>query len=434
MKLTINKNYIYFYITLYEILMIFYSFFSPLIVTVFQLINNIIILILLRRYYSVSITLLFMMIINVPLSFISILGTDISSLPVSWFILYSIFLFIRCLLVNNLNINTIILAILLIVYLILNFILLNLSLDGFKQLLMIILFLMSFIIGQNLSSKPKDCGINHNLNIIYIYSTFAASVQIFIQYYFINNFDTIIGNFSLYGGGRSAYSGLFNDNSFVGIYIASGILLAIINLLDKKKRSMSTIIIIIVNSYALLLCSSRTGLYALIVVLTLYLTKNSLKGNLKAIFISILITLLIPSILEYMLNSRGGTLFDDSGRINDYISAFTYIKDNIFFGIGLGLDHLENITNNIVPHNFFIQYLLQLGLVGTLLITLYCMQLLKIKSSTLIYIVLFIVISSMVIPDIVSSRFFSVIIIMYYIEGNKKKRTKQKGLDYARFN
>lgn len=427
MKLRINKECLNLYIIIYITLMVFSSLFSSSVITLFQIVNNLIIFATMKHYYNIPIVLIIMMIINIPASYISIIGTDFSSLPLTWFMIYSIILFLYTIFNCRFDKITLITTVISIIYLLLHLLLFNLSFDGFKQFAMIVLFLFSFIVGESISKKTNSPKIIEILSNMYLIATLSTSLQIFIQYFFINQFEIIIGNFNLYGGGRSAYSGLFNDNSFVGIFIASGILFMIIRIVKNNSHTFKDYIYLLVNLIALLLCSSRTGLYALIIILCFFLGKTSIHGNTRSLLLIFLALLFIPFILDYVLNSRGTSLLDDSGRINDFAIAFNYIQNHFLFGLGLGLDEVVNITKSIIPHNFFIQYMLQIGIIGTVLILSHFILLFKYKSYNYVYVIYFILLSAMAVPDIVSSRFFSVIIILYYIDAYQVRMSFTKG-------
>ncbi|MCK1233070.1 hypothetical protein MX022_03220 [Streptococcus uberis] len=176
--------------------------------------------------------------------------------------------------------------------------------------------------------------------------------------------------------------------------------------------------------------TARTGLYSLVLVLILYYLFNLRTLNWRSFF-SILITpVLFVRIFEIVLLKRGKqSLLSSSGRVQNYIDAlqiFSSNPKNILVGIGLGKEEIISRGLSFIPHNFIIQFLLQLGILGLIFIFLVFLNYYYYDfshSGIIKWIILYIVISSMFVPDIFSSRFLSVVLVLATIE-------KCKGYNY----
>lgn len=425
-KKSIYSYKLFLFICLYIVPLIFHTELSSLFWLFYQMFFNFLLFRILKKRYNFYITLINLWIINIPSSFISILGTDFSKLPITWFIIFNIILAILALRYFKINKFFLVLTVISTIYLFLNLVFFNFTMDGFKQMLMIFLFIISFYTGDAFAKKLSNKNNVKCFIKVYTYVSFAVAIQIFIQYIFFTKFNISLGNLDFYGQTRVAYSGLFGDNSFVGIYLSSSVLLMIFQILSSNAIKKNCILCII-HLIAILVSSSRTGLYALVIVFVIFGIKEIIKLNKKILVVMLVGLIVFPKLISNILVSRGNSLLDSSGRIDTYISTIPYIFNHFLFGIGLGLKHLSNVTTlTSVPHNYFLQYLLQIGFVGTLLVSSFILSvIIKNIKSDYFYLLLFIVISSMVIPDIVTSRFYSLIIVFvsftYYAERKELK-------------
>lgn len=418
----------YFMVIFYISSMIFSDLFSSFFIAIYQLLFNFFFLYLCKER-KIIITLINLVIINLPITSISILGIDYESLPVTWFMIFITITGCYSLLFGKISANLIILVIVSIIYLFILLIIKNYKLDAINQLITIILFFFSFTIGDYsrriIINKTK---VKH-LYDLYLIVCFAFSFQIILQYIYISRTNQIIGYYTLLGGNRKCFGGLFMDFSFASVYLSTGSILIGKELLIKKI-TISNIFKISIIVLATLITSARTGLYAFIIIMTILIFIN-----LKKLRIYILPLLLIGSIfltlgLNRMLENRGGTsIFDGSGRLEGYIGMIPYIKNNIWLGIGMGINNLKKITNLGLPHNFYIQYLTQIGLIGTILLQLFMLLIFKLKNKEHVFVFCLIFISSMAIPDILNSKYIIVIIILICLDNPVKKEGNVKNLD-----
>jgi len=401
---------------------IFYQKIPNIIVGVLLAIELIFTLVYLRKYIGYYWSLLITSIIFIPLSFLSLLGSSTDSLPVSWFHVLVLILFVVA------TINTrasksvfyyLIFIILFLIYGMINIVFLGTGFDGMKQVLMIVLFLFSFVIGTYASSK---CNRDNFMLLkkTFIYSCITLSLQILIQYFSYSIFGLQIGYVSFMGGGRNAFAGLLSDFSFATLYLACGIFISFLDFLHFKSIQFWKFAII---SGLLLLSaffvSSRTGLFALIITLILYLifyiTRNN-AVNKRLTTVLFLGTVAMAFVIVKLTQSRGGQSFlDDSGRMSDYLTGIRYWVGSPFLGIGFGLNHLTNNYGLTVPHNFFIQYLCQGGLIGLMLVCLpfayFSINNCR-KDNPYRWVFFLVIIGAMVIPDITSSRFLYFVVVL----------------------
>ena len=132
-----------------------------------------------------------------------------------------------------------------------------------------------------------------------------------------------------------------------------------------------------------------------------------------------------PFILINLMKGRTGqNLIDSSGRVANYIRSWKLFCAKPIFGYGLGLNNLYLKTKLSVPHNFFIQYLVQLGLIDTMCLC-YCFIVFIKESfrekSLGKWMFWMTAIGAMAIPDIVSSRFLFCIIVLCMASPNNEK-------------
>lgn len=398
----------------YSVLMLFYEIISPFIVIVANIFFIFFMIISLCKEYSLIKSITLISVILIPTSTINLLVKD-TNFYMTWFHLSIILLFI-CISLNG-RINRDYFTYITcfgVVELILLFFLHDIY-DGLKQYLMIILFLISFLIGDYLK-KNNSLKLCNDITKYYKIGVYSFALQIYLQRLFILKTGIIIGHYSSMGGGRVAYAGLMGDYSFATLYLATGSLLLLLNFINSKRVNFIKLIIMeSILIIAMMIISARTGIISLIVTFIFYLIFNIKKINIKAISIIVLSFIFVPYLLNLLMVSRGQTLLDSSGRLENYILSIKYWLKRPLFGYGLGLNNLKYYTGLQVPHNFFIQYLLQIGVIGTTLLVLPIIKFIKndIKNNDFKkWVFWLVVIGSMFIPDIVSSRFLYGIVLI----------------------
>ncbi|WP_221685555.1 O-antigen ligase family protein [Enterococcus faecium] len=382
----------------------------------------------LKKYFCLADSLLLTSILFIPTSTISILGTSYSSLPLTWHNLIIIILMLYIIIEGTLNRSYLIILFLFICFGISTSMFLPFLIDALKQLMTISLFICSFLIGKRFKMYSK------NLTMIgwnfYFIGVVSMAFQVYLQRVYILSTGVIIGNYAEMGLNRIAYAGLMGDFSFAGLYLATGCLYAFLKYVDLKNWKLLFFIIIEVFLLGAILCvSARTGLVSLFVTMTLYYLFNINRISVPHLLVLIGGIITTPYILVMLMAGRSGqSLLDSSGRLENYMSSLNAFSDKYLIGYGLGLNNLYTLLGVAVPHNFFIQYLLQTGIIGTLIILSgffkFTYEELK-KSGCYKWFFLMIVVGAMFIPDIVSSRFLYAIVVLCMISASERTIKKE---------
>ena len=434
-----ERNKLFYFINiLYNSLMIFYTKIPSLIVAIISFG-----LFLYNYYYYKKkfngIEALFLIsIVFLPVSFVSVLGTSYSQLPLTWFSFSLIVIFINQILMNKIKSSYFCILFLFCIFAIISLLFNDeYFISGISQFITICLFLISFQIGEFLKEKCNS-SLKKEMLKLYLMSVLAFSFQIVLQRMWIINTGDIIGHYAAMGGGRIAYAGLMGDYSFATLYIASGCLLAFLKYVRLNEiKFINFIILILIFLISSIFISARTGLVSLALTLVLYFLFNFRKNTFKLLFLVVIALLSSPLIIQSLLSVRTmNNLFDDSGRFELILESIKLIENNFLFGIGFGIDKIKYSYNMIVPHNFFIQYILQFGIIGfSLVFANFAIFINKyIKTNYISWLFILVFIGAMFIPDIFSSRYLTTIIIMVIINSNfcikeeiyEYKKTKRK--------
>lgn len=403
-------------VCLYSSLMVLYQLIPQILTIVISVLFYGYLYLKLSNDYDFISSLSIMSVIAIPTSTISVLGSSYSSLPLTWYNILIIIAFGEICLVYGLRKKYIIPIILFSMYGFMICISTNIVSDALKQYLMIILFFFSFFIGDYMQENVKS-SLNTTLKKYYFLGVFSMALQVILQKIFISYTGTIVGHYATMGAKRVAYAGLMGDYSFTTLYLATGFMMIFIWYINTNKISFVVFCIVeILLLYAILVVSSRTGLISLMFTLALYTICNIKKINGKYLVILFMGLAIFPALLSKLMESRGGqALLDTSGRDSNYIESIELWRNKVAFGYGLGLDNLYNSTGLNVPHNLVIQYLIQIGLVGTIL---FCIPLIVFIKDNLLnrnkmnWLFWLVLIGSMFIPDIVSSRFLYGIVLI----------------------
>ncbi len=232
-----------------------------------------------------------------------------------------------------------------------------------------------------------DENILKRLYFLYILIFSALIFDGFFQYFFGHN---ILG-YPLHAGPR--VSSFFNDELILGSYLARsfpiffGLLVFLHNQLSKKLYFYSCIIFIFAE-VLIYLSGERAAFFYMNLssVFILIMIKDFKKLRLIiftfSILFIVLISLIYPSaknrIVDYSIHQmnldREGRIFVFSKEHNDiYESAIKISKDNLLFGVGI--KNFKNICKKEIyrvsknsctthPHNTYLQFLTELGLIG----------------------------------------------------------------------
>lgn len=434
-----NENFEIIIIFFYNLLMLFHQIIGLGITTVLGILFFIWFISRNIRVWNLFQKLIFLICIYVPTSFLSIIGTSYGSLPITWFNI-SIMMICILIILNGFSNGFYLQSVLLMIsFGILSFFSSQDIIDSAKQLMNIILFILAFFIGEN-TSKWSSKQFILKLKRYYIVSVFSFSTIVMLQFIFKEFINIKLGYQAVMGINRVVFGGLMNDYSFATLYIATGSMLIFIEYIDGK--SINTIKFIGLEIYfmiAMLIANSRTGLFALLVSVGIYLLVKVFKGNIKSIVILLGIIIIIPFILSYIVKSRGGqALLESSGRTSLFKLAIEIFYENPLFGLGLGTNKWMNYTGKVLPHNLIAQYLAQMGIIGSLIFYSNFVVLIKkyLKyRSEFWWVILLVLVGSMAIPDIVSSRFLTVLVIVTIASSlNNKKELAGEFYEKSREN
>ncbi|MDN7226432.1 O-antigen ligase family protein [Planococcus sp. N064] len=423
-----KKILIYLSISIFNILFLFHAYLGSILIILFGIIFFLWFLFIHRKKWNFVQSLSFLLSVYIPTSFVSILGTSYGTLPITWFNITVLIIFIL-IIFSKIRLNFFMFGL----FLIFIFGLLSLTqsidqLDALKQLLTIILFIISILIGEFLI-KYSVKEYNEKLKEYYLLSVFVFALMVVLQKIMMD-IGIAVGYYSFLGSNREVYAGLFNDYSFATLYVATGSIILLIDYIDKKR--ISTFFFIFGEAVLLLtmlVINSRTGLVSLLLTAILFLLYKIIKGKLKAIFFLPLFLISIPILVAKTIENRGGQSFvEGSGRIELLFQAFEVFTQAPFLGVGFGLNNLYLKTGMHVPHNLFAQYLVQFGLIGFSIffsiLIIFFVKYFKYKSDYL-WVILTVFIGAMLIPDIVSSRFLSVLIILTIITSTNKIKIEE---------
>lgn len=261
---------------------------------------------------------------------------------------------------------------------------------------------------------------------IYINIALLMGVGVLLQSYLYNEMSVSIGTINEYAD-RIGFGFIWMDYSFLSLYFTS-----LIPLLwyTKKNKGAFSVFFIVVS----LVTTARTGFYALIIFTMILLIISFLKNVsinnkisiLKLSFFSLFIMpvlFLLKYFFEINASSRILSL-DPTGRIDGYISAIDFFKNNFLYGSMYDIEIYRNAVT-IIPHNLFIYNLVLGGVVFFLffiywLITLilYCFPM---RYEYVSYSVVICLIGFQFIPAVFTAYFFAFLISLVFYKSNLKK-------------
>lgn len=376
------------------------------------------------------------LILSIPLSFISVMGTR----DFVFFNWYNIFLSLS---VFSLTISTfkdksygLREKPLYVKFLLLSLICLSLSLLANLDLISIKIFALTtlyllhlLLVFVNLHRFNKSI-----IDFVKVYDSmiFLIAIFVFLQFVLNNSFNLTLGRIQVYGKNRIAYGFLYFDYSFLSLILVSGIFRDYFKIKGDTKINYAAVISVFIKIIAALITSARTGVAALIIVYTLYyifriarkvINKKLFKRDILTLFVFVSIVLLL---LCYILKTRG---FGGSGRSSLNYEALKDFLDKPLFGNGLSFP-----VGKMKPHNLFTQTLSQTGIVFTLPFLIFNISFLKDmfkKNHKVVLSFLIILMGSMFIPDIIISRFYTISVIIVIIEAERMFNDKRPKIGHV---
>lgn len=375
------------------------------------------ILIVLRSKESLFYKILVLLITALPFSFIGIAGIEMLHV-FSWYNVFLVwFIFVSrkyCSLSSSAAVSIMIIFICL-------FIATMWSADAVKSWveicqIMVMLYPTALLFSSR--SRMPLSGIQvDKLLTIYAFVALCASIGMIIQYYFYFYRGTAIGLFNFSGGGRVSCYALFRGASILPIYMGSGLMVFFMKFLDRK--SLLYIISMLIMFVAMILNTSRTGIFALFAVIG-FVMFTRLKGqfSISTIAISLLAVYIGTWGLDFLMESRSNldSFTEANGReetIWNGLNIWLNSPRNFLFGEGFTGGMWDGITKT---HNFVIQTLAQNGVIVASII--FCMIgrfLQSIKEKKYKYVSWFILIAGMLVTDFYANAFTSIVFILICI-------------------
>ena len=351
---------------------------------------------------------IYCLIFSIPVSYIGILGMDMHH-AFSWYmivlVLFTIYLFhifikerkriqltgllsiiimFFLLIVSNLNSNNFLVAI-----------------TEITQMFTVILPIYLYInISKKQDVRADDCIklLSHVIS--------ATSICVIFQYFMYKLSGISLGYITVFNN-RITFDLLFKGYSVLSVFIGIGIVINIVAMI--KKFNIMVLFKIIVHVIAIIVNSSRTGLYSAVVVTFLIIVSYII--NSKKIKISIILTVplvFVLGILFLMKYSRYNisSFMYDNGRIEnlfDGINVLVSSAKNFLLGAGFSKADYGEVMST---HNFIIGTLMNAGVIVSLIIFGFVLYILKkYKHSNCIYICWHILLSSMFITSFFANTF-----------------------------
>ena len=405
----------------YNILALFHVLLPSWVVAIAGLIFVAIFIAKVSKFFTFPQSLLLSTIALIPSSFLSMAGTSYANLPVSLFSLSIILLFLIILRKRTLEPWFAVSFLFFIIFALLSLTWVEYPLSALKQAANIGVFLLSFSICAYFYMHESSKQFLRTCIVVYIQTAVIFAFTVILQKVFIDTTGTVIGNYGEYALGRQSYAGLMGDFSFASLYIATGVIILLFAYLQKNVKNLSTLLLgeaLLIGS--LVITNARTGLFALAAATLVGAIAGLFKANVKAVVLSIFVGIIIlVSGLGIYSNRGEQSLIDGSSRSIEYSSGIQTFVEHPLVGIGFGDENYEKyLGDNPLPHNFYIQYLMQGGIIGLSIILASFLLFLRLpltKDKGIVLVLVAVFIGSMFVPDIFSSRYLSIIIIIAFV-------------------
>lgn len=293
------------------------------------------------------------------------------------------------------------------------------AISSFALILCFSLQISWFLDGKNIN----------RINRLYVWACIFTAVGLFVQWILHVFLNLTVFRYILFGGARNAYSFIWMDFSFISLYVISCIPM-LFRLYSKKVSFLISGFLI----FSSLITSARTGVAALFIFLavTIFLSllkaffsrKIALKYLMYILFFPIILVLVFFGLP--LLTGREVTM-SSSGRFGDYLIAFDFFKDNVWFGAYLDkVYYSQNVA--FIPHNLFVHPLVMGGIFYFMLFVIFLFSvLLSIRNSDkdLLHSVYICLLGFQFIPSFFSAYFFAVLLGIA-LASSKRNRLKNK--------
>ena len=401
----------FYFFLLTELLSIFFYMKGGILGIIFFLINCLFV-ILCKQSLPYK-TMLFL-IASLPFSFIGIGGMEMPHI-LSW---YNVFLVVFIILnFRNFRLSNSALVAVLVIFVCLMIASLW-AIDLAKAWVEITQILVMLVPTVVVFCSRKKFPLNgHEINqlfTVYAHVAFCTAVGMIIQYYFVYFRGADMGMLNIAGGGRISCNALFRGASILPIYMGSGLVVLFMKSFFKKSYIEYLEIVVIFS--AMILNTSRTGVFALFCVIGyIMFIRLTRSFSIKTILLFIALAVLAYYGLEYLMSTRSnlGSFTEDNGREETYINGINiwlHSSRNFFFGEGFTGGMWDGITKT---HNFVIQTLAQNGIIVASIVFILILKFVKsTQKSPLKYVIWFILLSCLLVTDIYANAFTSVAFIL----------------------
>lgn len=296
----------------------------------------------------------------------------------------------------------------------------SLHTNSYNELLSLSVFSLLLFLTTQVERK----GLN-KLITFYQFSVLFTASGVFLQFILHKLAGIQIFRYELFGGGRHAYSFLWEDYSFLSLFLASAVPLFL-----NKKINFSSIFFSLFLLTTSVITSARTGVVSFIIFAALYvayeLMKSIYSGRInKKLLAATIIIFLTPALLILSMQALTGrqVSISSSGRFDGFIIGYNYFIDHFWFGVYFDkLFYSEHLT--AIPHNIFIYMLYMGGLISFTLFVIWfllvCANLRNVNGK-IIRSLIVCLIGFQFIPSFFSAYFIAILLGMAFVSTKPQK-------------
>lgn len=369
-----------------------------------------------------------LLILSMPMAYIGIAGIQMSQF-LSWF---NIFIIV-CLLVVLLQKTAIkkdsaCVILLSIITLVPSAVLSNNILESAIEIMQIMLMIAPIAIFYG-SETSRFCGYRESQQLVGTYANvcIVSAIAMIIQYC-VYHFAGITIGIIEHSNARVSFFCLFKGPG-VPIMLGIGFVILLNDILELRKSRMRIVGLVVLFT-AIVLNSSRSGVYAIVLISAYCVIASSakefLKGSLSLKHLVLTICIICGGCLgvSYIINLRSISIFDDNGRfflIENAMRIWTYSVKNFFFGEGFSGGLWEDYMS---PHNMIAQTLSECGLLFSVIaFSAICRFTVRNKDSMYIGCVFYTLVYGMLVTEFYANTFttvFYIILILHTYSSEKE--------------
>lgn len=357
-----------------------------------------------------------LLIVAMPLSFVGVMGTSMHQ-TFSWYNIFLVVYMVYIICSKN-RFSTLALLGIGVVFLILTFGLIwsdDMGADVVEILqvmMMLIPMVASFQYNNVNRHKLTDV---FDLLILYSNVCVASALANLVQYFAYNRIGLSLGLIEQTGLTRTHFNLFFKGFSVLPIFLGIGFIMLFTKSMWSKMKLLDVLNMVIIF-FAMIINSSRTGLFCVCIVGGLIFIKSfSKKIKMKYLLIAIIcIPIAIWGIDFIMAQRTDASFLDDNGRLETYVEGVrVWLQSIRTFFIGGGFGEGGFWESKEEPHNLIIQTLAQCGIIVTIIILLFfCSYFKANKGNKFIFVPLYIFLSGMLITDFYANAFSCIAFIV----------------------